>query len=295
MQISNIFNLDFSYLILLLTPVQRWQAVRRLDTSFMIDRSFLLMALVALVILTALFIWISYNRIVEEQKNSQRIFEDYAGRIGLSAHERQILLEVVSKAHLKRIDSIFTMKDAFDDGVNKLIDESLAVNLTAEDNEQLRFDLSILREKLGFLPPVSTGLSVGSKRLSSRQIPIGKKLQIKSPKNRFEGGIEATVVSNDEMQLNLKLSRSIKIAPREKQRVRFDFGGSLWEFESSVVSSDGDIIVLNHSDNVQFINRRRFLRVPVRNLAFISKFPFTKTIVEAGEGSNTFPILCGAW
>ena len=33
---------------------------------------------------------------------------------------------------------------------------------------------------------------------------------------------------------------------------------------------------MNHSDDVRFVNRRRFIRVPVKKQAFIAHFPFAK-------------------
>jgi hypothetical protein len=45
-------------------------------------------------------------------------------------------------------------------------------------------------------------------------------------------------------------------------------------------------MVLNHSDNIRFINRRRFLRVPVKKPAFIAHFPFAKTPEVSSDTSE---------
>jgi hypothetical protein len=60
--------------------------------------------------------------------------------------------------------------------------------------------------------------------------------------------------------------------------VRYNFGASVWEFDAPVVSCHGGILVLAHTDDVRFINRRRFLRVPVKQPAFIARFPFARTL-----------------
>jgi len=270
-------------ILLALTPVERWQAVKRFDTNFTIERWFTPITVAVLIILIALFLWVSYKRRVEERKIAEQLFIDYAGKRGLSARERQILLEVVSNSKLKRRDAIFTLKDAFDRGATRLIDQSLAANQTAEENEQLRADLSFLREKLGFPPASLTGLPAKPKRLSSRHIPVGRELYITPCRSRRSASIESTVIKNDDMELTLKLTIPMEIEPGEYWRARFYLSGSVWEFDSSIVRCEGDVMVLNHSDNVRFINLRRFLRVPVNKPAFVAPFPFTRLANTSGD------------
>ena len=125
--------------------------------------------------------------------------------------------------------------------------------------------------------------------MSSSQIPVGKKVHITRRKAR--GGmddIEATVVENTDTELAIKLAKDIKITFGELWCVRYYFGSSVWEFDSSVVSYDGNILVLNHSNDVRFINRRRFLRVSVKHSAFIAHFPFVKSIDAQTYGPPEF-------
>jgi len=283
MATSIVITEGLNAIFLALTPVERWQAVRRFDTNFTIGRWFTLITVAVLIILIALFLWVSYKRRVEERKIAEQLFIDYAEERGLSARERQILLEVVRRSGLKRSDAIFTTEDAFDRGADRLIEESHAAHQTAEENEQLRTDLSFLREKLGFLGPSLTGLPVKPKRLSSRQIPIGKELYITPCGSRRSASIESTVIKNDDMELTLKLTIPIEIEPGEYWRARFYLSGSVWEFDSPVVRYEGDVMVLNHSDNVRFINLRRFLRVPVNKPAFVARFPFTRLADTSGD------------
>jgi hypothetical protein len=69
-------------------------------------------------------------------------------------------------------------------------------------------------------------------------------------------------------------------------RARYYFGVSVWEFDTSVVRCNGDILVLNHSDDMRFISRRRFLRVRVNKPAFIARFPFSRTLRPNSVSSN---------
>ena len=264
--------------ILALTPVQRWEAIRRFNSSFMAERGFILIGIIAMVILTVLLFVISFKRTRQERKSSEKLFIEYAEKRGLTVLEYQILLETARKAGLKRNESIFTLATAFDRGTARMR-ENLVGQQTAKERKQLERILSSLREKLGFKEEssYSRGLSAKSKRLSSRQIPVGKTVHATRRKAEDSEAIEATVVKNSDTELTVRLTTPVTITFGEYWNVRYYFSTSIWEFDSSVISYDGDILVLNHSDNVRFINRRRFLRVPVRKPAFIACFPFAKS------------------
>jgi hypothetical protein len=264
--------------VLGLTPTERWKAAGRFGTG-MTEHWFILTGVAVIIVLTALLLMISYHRVTQERKVSGRLFVDYAEKRGLSGREREILLEIANKAGLKRSQAIFSMVGAFDHGAGKMIEESLAQQ-GAEESQWLRTELSFLREKLGFQKKtsVSIGLPTKLKRPSSRQIPAGKQLHITRRKPPDLGDIESTVIKNDNMELTLKLTTPVESKLGELWRARYYFGVSVWEFDSSVVRCNGDILVLNHSDDMRFISRRRFLRVRVNKPAFIARFPFSRTL-----------------
>jgi len=264
--------------VLALTPTERWKAAGRFGTD-MTEHWLILTGVAVIIVLTALLLMISYHRVTRERKVSGQLFIDYAEKRGLSEREREILLEIANKAGLKRSQAIFSMVGAFDHGAGKMIEESLA-RQGAEKNQRLRTELSFLREKLGFRK--KTSVSIGSptklKRPSSRQIPAGKQLHITRRKAPDLGDIESTVIKNDNMELTLKLTTPVESKLGELWRARYYFGVSVWEFDTSVVRCNGDILVLNHSDDMRFISRRRFLRVRVNKPAFIARFPFSRTL-----------------
>ena len=276
--------------VLSLTPVERWRAAGRFNDSFMTGRWLILIGVIAMIILAALFFVVSFNRTRRERKSTEHLFVEYAKQRGLSAREHQLLLNIANKAGLKRKESIFTLNSAFDHGTAKMTEEGLASQLTTEENKELKMELFFLREKLGFKNKSQTILSAaspgGSKKLSSAQIPVGKKLYLTRRKAHDSGNIEATVVKNDDMELSVELSTPVKITFGEFWWVRYYFGASVWEFDTSVVSYDGSVLVLNHSDDVRFINRRRFLRVPVKRPAFIAHFPFTRILTNKSDSSK---------
>jgi hypothetical protein len=289
-----VFTAVLNASVLALTPLQRWEATHQLNTNFMTERWFILTGVLAIIILTVLLFVVSYNRIVQERKAADQLFIKYAEERGLSEQERQILLDIAGNAGLRQSEAIFTMDTAFDRGAAKMIEEGLAQQGT-EESKLLRAELSFLREKLGFQKqhPLSVGSPTKSNKLSSRQIPVGKKLHLTRRKTRDSDNIEATIIKNNDMELMVRLGKLVKSTSGELWCVRYYFGASVWEFDTSVISCHGSVLVLNHSENVRFINRRRFLRVQVNKPAFIACFTFAKTL--AGNNSGKSKDASGRW
>jgi len=283
-------------IVLALTALERLYAMRPLRTDFMRERWFIITGLSAIVVLTVLLTLFSRTRIAKEQKTVRRLFDDYADKMGLAERERQLLLDLAKRTGLKYTEAIFTMENAFEAGAAKIIEESLARQVP-DEIKRLRIELFFLREKLGFQKQssVSAGAAGRLRKMSSRQIPAGKTLHITRRKSQSSSDIEATVVKNDYMELVLQLSVPIDGGVGEFWQVRYYFGSSVWEFDSSVISCGGNVLVLHHSDNVRLINRRRFPRVPVDKLGFIARFPFTRLFTKnAGTSGANRPSADGS-
>ena len=268
---------------LALTPLERWSAVRALNKSS--SGPWLIIVCIALLVVLAALLWrVSARRVKKERKSTERSFGEYARQRGLSDRERQLLTIVAHKAGLKRPESIFTMGPAFGLGAARVMEEGIEGEHDAEQSEQLRMELSFLREKLGFGKRLSSSeeSSTGLKKVTTRQIPVGKKLYVTRRKNRGNADIESTVVRNNDSELAVTLSQAVQIVFGEIWCVRYYSGASVWEFDTSVLSYDGNTLALNHSDSVRFVNRRRFLRVSVSLRAFVARFPFMRAFEAAG-------------
>jgi len=261
-----------------LTPSERWGAARKFTLNFTAQRWMILVGLIALIMMVVLFWWVSYRRAHRARKDADKSFIEFADQRGLSTGECQLLMVVAHRAGLKRSESIFTMGAAFGMGAARVIEEAVEGGQPAEQIDFLKTEIAFLREKLGFAKrrSFSGGAPAASKKLSTRQIPKGKQLYITRRKARALSDIASTVVRNTETELAVKLSSPLKVIFGEVWCVRYYSGASVWEFDTSVVSYDGDIMVLNHSDKVRFVNRRRFLRVPVQMRAMIAEFPFSR-------------------
>ena len=290
MTITPIIAPSLNAIIPALTPEERWDAAgSRLGIDFIADHWFVLAAALVIIILTVLLLVVSKKQMVHKQKDTTCLFAEYARKSGLSGRERQLLFNIARKSGLKRSETIFTMGSAFDNGAAKLMEENLTQE-RVEGNKQLRTELSFLREKLGFQKraKVSTGAPAKSNDLSSRQIPIGKQLHITRRRARNLADIETTVIKNNDIELTVKLTTPLESKPGDLWRARYYFGASVWEFDTSVIYCNGEILVLNHSENIRFINRRRFLRVSVNMPALIARFPFTITPQPSSDNAEEY-------
>ena len=273
---ASVINTGMNIILPALTPIERWHAARQLDSASADQRLFIILSVVAIIILTVLFIAAGYRQKAKEQNLANKIFAIYAERLGLSRLERQILLDIAERTKLKRIESVFTMVTAFERGAAELTKDALA-RRGAKAGKNISARLSVLREKLGFDNKRSSSPATSNKS-SSRQIPAGKQLLMTRPDASDSINIESTVIENNDIELTVQLNEPLESRPGEIWSVRYNFGASVWEFETSSISCYGNILVLNHSDNIRFINRRRFLRVPVNKPTFIARFPFARTL-----------------
>lgn len=199
-------------------------------------------------------------------------------------------LQIAARANTRQIESIFTLPGAFNRGAAKATDQVTATH-GATESRRLAAELAVLREKLGFEKRSSdaTGSALKSVKPDTRQVPVGKKLQIIPHGFGEPNGIEATVIKNDQIELAVKLAAPLEADPGAPCRVHYHFGASVWEFDASVISCHGGILVLTHSYDVRFINRRRFLRVPVNKPALIASFPFERSCRHGDNDTDWTP------
>ncbi len=295
---ASLITTGVNAVFLAMTPIERWHAARQLDSASTDQRLFIISSVVAIIILTVLFIAAGYWHKAKEQNFVSKAFAIYAQRLGLSRLERQILLDIADRTKLKSIESVFTMVTAFERGAAELIKDVLA-HRGAKASKNLSAQLSVIREKLGFEKKRSTS-SATSNKPSSKQIPTGKQLHMTRPNAGDSTNIESTVIENNDVELTVKLNESLESKPGELWSVRYYFGASVWEFETSSISCYGNILVLNHSDNIRFINRRRFLRVPVNEPTFIARFPFARMLQPENDsdreiGKDSAKISGNSW
>lgn len=264
-----------SVLLGALKPVERWQAMRNLHHSnnFMLDRRFIFIGVVTIIVLAIVLCWVNYWQRRRESKGITSAFNSFARRSGLSAEEQNLALLLADMAEFKQPDMILVNAAAFDQGAAAL----LAQTNDGSEQREITAKLSMLRRKLDFATQeaVSQGSVIRSSHASSRQIPIGKTLQITRRKTFAAVRIEAHLVRTDNTGFTAELSEVLETIAGEVWNLQYTFGQSVWEFDARLLKADGRELMFGHSDDVRFISRRRFLRVEVYKQAYIARFLFS--------------------
>jgi len=267
-------------IVLGLTPTERWSAAREMSPDSAAEPWLIVGTVIVLLVLLVLLVLVSYKRHLRSHGQTKEIFTENAIRRGLGVRDRQILLAVVVRSGLHRTQDVFTAVDAFDRGAIKLLSEYSGTR-TPEEHDRLKAEVVRLREKLGFqiASPVRGAADLG--RPSSRDIPVGRWVLLMGGGLRETVRIRGKVKRNDEIELAIELPEPLESKVGEPWRARYFSGMSAWEFDTATVRCEGKKLILNHSDQVNLINRRRFPRVPVHGHALVAHLPFMK------NGSST--------
>lgn len=276
-----------------LTPTERWSAARRgspeSPTAQILEYVFPIAAAAVLVLLILLLWWVGHRHRPAKRKVTREAFAANALRRGLSPRERQILLAIVTRSGLGRSHDIFTTVDAFDQGATKLLAECGRTRKPHEI-ERLKTEVTGLRQKLGFQALRASGGLAPSRRASSRDIPAGKPVEVMWQHQRGRTALRGEVIRNDDIELAIELERPVPSQAGDAWRVRYAYGAAIWEYDTTAVSCEDRRLILNHIDQVRFVNRRRFTRVEVRIPAVVAAFPFMR---EASVGAHQASSLEG--
>ena len=278
-----------------LTSTQRWDALRVLNSNFWAREEFIIVCGIILAALVMIFVIVTLLDTIKRKRNSNRLFIEYADKRGLNIRERQILMDIALKARLRFAETIFTMSDVFDRGATQMVRVTLS-SYGARRSRYLSAELTMLREKMGFRKRTSFTEMANSKDLEgSRQIFNGKKIYLTNPESLEFFEIESTVIENTSLGLKIQLQEMIECEPGDAFCVRYYFGSVIWEFDSYVLNTQGDILILQHNDKIRYVNRRRFLRVNVNEPAYIAAFPFTQNISEEIKNKRKTDIESELW
>ncbi len=102
---------------------------------------------------------------------------------------------------------------------------------TPEENERLKTEVAYLREKLGFRASRPTSGLGASRRPSSRDIPVGKVVEVTRRRRHASAAIRAEVVRNDDLELAVELTEPVETRAgtlwSRGTRLAFMFGNSI--------------------------------------------------------------------
>jgi len=267
-------------LLAVLSAADRYQAMRRFQSppawDFMRSRWFVLTG-ASLVFILSIVLWaVRRMRLQRQRLTDREQFDEECRRRGLSAAEHEILVGITERAGLKRRAAIFTVSGAFDKGAARLMQERFARGDNIVDRKRLNATIQSIKRKLGLRTADRTyGVkrSRGDKGISSRSIPVGKLVTLHPVGADEETTIEGVVTKNDEFELVVRTAVPVNSPPGQAWTVNYRFGAATWGFDALTLACGPDGLELSHSDNIVFINRRRFLRALVQWPALVAPFP----------------------
>ena len=269
-----------SFSVAELAQEEKLSAVRRGlgGESLFTNPWFILTGASVVFILMLLLVLVQHSKIERAEADSELQFERNCERYGLSEDERTVLCEIARQSGIRGWARIFSEAEMFERGVVYLLQSHFAAGRTVAQRKELNLLVDSVKSKIGFKKRVEA-FGVGSirrKLLSSRSIPAGKEVVIVPAFGNVKSTVNAVVMENSEHELVLHPEISVRSSSGEVWKVQYEFGSACWEFEAAVIDYSEDSLVLHHSDGIEFVNRRRFLRVEVEKEALIAPFPMVR-------------------
>jgi len=268
-------------ILLGLTATERWAAARQLGPRAVSQQWFVMISVALLLVLLVLLLATSYRRHQQSKGRQAREFEVTALRRGLTVRERQILQAIAGRSGLGRKLDIFHELEAFDRGAVQLLAECSHTR-TPQEITDLKAEMAALRQKLN-VRRVVTGGAAARENSTSREIPVGKFIELTGRRDNEPVALRVKVLRNDEIELAVALRTPLGSRPGDSWLARYYSGMSAWEFRTSTVRCDDQMLVLSHSEDIHFVNRRRFPRLAVHWAALIAPLPFIRSGSAAGE------------
>jgi hypothetical protein len=273
-----------AYLYQVLSPVQRFQSMRRLKASPVRDLSvagwLMLLGWALIGLLIILFFIVRRIRLERDRLSTESRFRELCDTCRLTIQEREILSAISRRVHLKKKDDIFKDCLAFDAGFTRLIQESFSAGHNLRQRKQLNIIVQCIKAKLGFQKssPTSDGAVQAPRKMSSRQIPEGRDVQVEVISESSVFCFDAKVIRNDSCELVLQPDTPVEVAPGLMAQVQYKVGAMTWVFELTVIACGSGGLELNHNDHAKYINRRRFARVAVQKKSKIAVFDMNQNV-----------------
>lgn len=276
-----------------LTPVERYSAMRRLEThpnmTFLTNKWVILLGWSVIAILGVLLIAVRRMRREKERLAMRERFMNMANRCRLTVQEREMLEAISLRSRLNKLDDIFVESAAFDDGLAKLMQDSFSAGHNLVQRKRLNVMAYGIKTKLGFQKSTSEfGLSgLSDRNLSSHQIAVGKTV-VASLSSDMALHFEAEVVGNDPYELTLSPRIPLETLPGQTITIHYRIGNVTWGFTSVIISCGPQGLEVSHTDRIQIINRRRFRRAPVQKKARVARFDVVQIAAVSGAPAVEF-------
>lgn len=265
-----------------LSPYERFEAMRQMErggqsglTALLANKWFIILGWSMIAVLLLILTAIRLQQRERERQKQLRLFEEKAVLFGLTPEEREVLLLIARQAHVKQLVNIYFRPQEFEAGMARLLRRTLAA---ASDEEQRKRQVAVvesIKHKIGFVKTggVSRSRTRRSQYLTSRQIPTEAEIGVVSPLSLENRECKAKVVSNEVTGLVLEGMSPFPLKAGDACTLQYMLGSVLWGFDVVVISCEGTRLKVCHVDHARYINRRRFVRVPLHQPIWVAKFP----------------------
>jgi hypothetical protein len=263
--------------LLALTPLERVEAAAAGVSSPDWTRDFLVRWSVWLPSLLTVIVGITLMALYRRWNHRRRVYGaclDAADRLGLSPEERNVVLQAATLAGLARLDAIFTMPEAFDLGVERLLSGELVLTLPPEGQEHIKTVVEATRTKMGFRQPTPLQ-ATSSQHLA---LKAGSSLTVVS--HETPRPVQATLLKVTEDGVVVQTDDELEVVAGAEWRVRYVDQGLQWEVDTTVMEGIEQRVFLRLTQEPRCVNRRRFIRTPVHRKAYMARFPFQRPAAE---------------
>lgn len=269
-----------------LTPYERFDAMRRLDTggySVLTNKWFVLLGWSVIFILILLLLVVHRMRTEREKRQIEQRYDELSDQMQLTAAEREILDAIAVRSGSARKDAVFHHVEAFENGLARLMQDVFAEGHNLAYRKRLQAAVYALEEKLGYIKPAPVSRPKSIKEQSSRHIPVGTSVLLSLPGQDEARQIPGQIAANDRYEFVVRPEIPLACQPGQMWRVQYEIGTVTWEIEAIALAASDKGLILNHSDRVHFVNRRRFPRVAVRKKATLAQLPVFRHAQEADD------------
>jgi len=231
-------------------------------------------AILLLVVAGAVFLAVFLVHRFGESRR-RKLYRKRVEEAGVTGEEQKLLGHLARLAKLKQTGAVLDAPEAFERGAEALMRSDRVSAMDADLQARTRAMVNTVREKLGFPRSEARDSAHGVVRLG--KIPMGTTLEVVRPSqpepfNAVLAGEEAAAG-----QIVLEPAVPLQCEGNESWTLRYTEGSLMWEFDARVVrQEDTGRVVMLPGAKVRCINRRKFIRTPVRIPASVAPFPFLR-------------------
>lgn len=265
-----------------LSPYERFEAMRNMDSgpqgglyALLTNKWFIMLGFSVIFFLLLVLAAIRQQNREKNRLKQFRMFEEKANLFGLTPEERELLYAIARLARIKQAVNIYFRPGDFEEGMARYLKKTLAAQTDEEVKKREISVLESIKYKIGFVRKNVSykGRYRRSQYLTSRQIPVNAEVSV-SPSAHSEGReYKVTVVSNEVTGIEFQSSASLPFQAGDACSIHYMIGAVLWGFDVIVLSSEGPKLKVCHVDHARYINRRRFVRVPLHQPIWVAPFP----------------------